>query len=452
MREANTALSATASPGHARRRVFQSTTGNERGTSERPWYAHVTADERRAFAAMFFGWVAVGFDFTILTFVLIDVQNGFTIDRALAGALGTATLGARLLGGVVSGVAADTWGRKLPVVFSVLWFSIFACLSGFSTSYAMLFGLRALFGIGMGGLFASGMPLAIEHWPTRLRGFVSGLLQGGFACGFIVSAAVFQFIYPAFRGNPDLGWRVMMWAGIVPIVLAVWICRRVGESPVWVEGANVRHNSVGASRATRISLFRIFGRELAGTTLQTSVLMGALMFMYYSISFWYATFLREAGLPTLRYLVGFNMGSITGHMVWGYLADGVIGRRGAVTVAAFLIAGAIPLYLQASSPWMLWIGAVLMGGFGGGIFGIVPAYLAERFPTTARAAGMGFVYHAGAGIGGITPALVGLLQDRGTMLTTAMSTCIAASSLLVASLIWLGPETRARRLTALDIG
>src|SRR6185503_16641002 len=137
-----------------------------------------------------------GFDFTILTFVLADIQRSFTIDNALAGALGTVTLMFRLVGGAVAGTAADRWGRKLPLVFSIVWFSLFTLLSGFSTSYAMLFGFRALFGIGMGGEWAAGMPLVLEHWPPHLRGIASGLLQGGYSWGYIISALVFTYIYP----------------------------------------------------------------------------------------------------------------------------------------------------------------------------------------------------------------------------------------------------------------
>ena len=104
----------------------------------------------------------------------IDIQKSFTVDRALAGALGTVTLVMRLVGGVAAGTAADKWGRKLPLMLSILWFSLFAFLSGFSTSYAMLFALRALFGIGMGGEWAAGMPLVLEHWPAQLRGIGVG--------------------------------------------------------------------------------------------------------------------------------------------------------------------------------------------------------------------------------------------------------------------------------------
>ena len=123
---------------------------------------------------------------TIATFILIDIQKSFTVDRALAGLLATVTLIMRLVGGAAAGTIADKWGRRLPLMLSVLWFSIFAFLSGFSTSYMMLFALRALFGIGMGGEWAAGMPLVLEHWPTRLRGLASGLLLGGWYWGYLL--------------------------------------------------------------------------------------------------------------------------------------------------------------------------------------------------------------------------------------------------------------------------
>src|SRR5205085_8709504 len=134
-----------------------------------------------------------------------DIQKSFTVVGALARAMATVTLVMRLIGGVAAGASADKFGRKLPLMLSILWFSLFAFLSGFSTSYAMLFGLRALFGIGMGGEWAAGMPLVFEHWPTKLRGMVSGLMLGGWYWGYLLAAVTFQFVYPHFSGTPDLG-------------------------------------------------------------------------------------------------------------------------------------------------------------------------------------------------------------------------------------------------------
>src|SRR6185503_9491311 len=127
---------------------------NDTATRTLPWYRQVTGDQWRAFWAVFLGWIVDSFDFNILAFIVVDIQKSFTVDRALAGALGTVTLMMRLVGGTLSGTAADKWGRKLPLMLSVLWFSLFAFLSGFAPTYAVLFGIRALFGLGMGGEWA----------------------------------------------------------------------------------------------------------------------------------------------------------------------------------------------------------------------------------------------------------------------------------------------------------
>jgi SHS family lactate transporter-like MFS transporter len=137
-----------------------------------------------------------GYDFTILTLILLDIQREFSVSSAAAGALGTVTLLTRLGGGIAGGLLADRLGRKPAVMFSILWFSIFPFLSGFAPSYAWLFWLRALFGLGMGAEWAAGMPLALEHWPEHRRGLVAGVLQGAFSWGFILAAVVFHVAYP----------------------------------------------------------------------------------------------------------------------------------------------------------------------------------------------------------------------------------------------------------------
>src|SRR4029078_775836 len=97
----------------------------------------LTPDQRRAFLAAFLGWMLDGFDYTILTFVLVDIQRSFTIDNTLAGALGPVTLMFRLVGGAAAGTMADRVGRKPPLLLSILWFSIFTLLSGFFTYYGV---------------------------------------------------------------------------------------------------------------------------------------------------------------------------------------------------------------------------------------------------------------------------------------------------------------------------
>ena len=407
------------------------------------WYREITPDQRRAFLAAYLGWVLDGFDFFILTFLLADIQRAFSVTNALAGALGTVTLIFRVVGGIGAGAAADRWGRKRPLMFSILWYSTLACLSGFSTSYRMLFALRALFGIGMGGVWAAGVPLTIEHWPAHLRGTASGLLQGGYSVGIILSALVYQVGYPIVSRYGDLGWRAMLWIGALPALLVVWIVRRVPESPIWLERqAEVRNRR---ERDT-FSLARLFAPGLRATVVQTSLLMGAFLFSNQSITFWYARFLATIHKEPLPFLLALNAGGIAGAALWGRVSETRLGRRGALSLAMTIGIAATPLYLFAATGVGLWVGALIVGVFAAGCLGIMPGYLSERFPTEARAVGAGFAYHVGAGLGSFTPYMVGALQDRGVPLTTAMATCIVLSGLLVILFVWLGPETRGRPL------
>jgi SHS family lactate transporter-like MFS transporter len=405
----------------------------------------VTPGQWRAFWAVFLGWIVDSFDFNILAFIVIDIQQSFTIDRALAGLLGTITLVMRLVGGTIAGTMADKYGRKLPLTLSIIWFSVFAALCGFSTSYAMLFALRALFGLGMGGEWAAGMPLVLEHWPRKLRGLVSGLMLGGWYWGYLLAAAVFQFIYPLFNDTPDLAWRTMFWVCILPALLTLWIRSGVPESPVWLERQRKLKESGGLAREPKLSLWRIFHPDLLFTTIQTTLVIGSFMCIYYSLNFWYPTFLRDAGRTNLLpFLAAFNIGAIAGTATWGRISEGRLGRRGAFTATLILGPASLPFFLYGGSTDTLVIGAFTMGFFGMGVWGMAPAYTVERFPTGVRGVGPGFTYHAGAAIGALMPWLLGEMQDRGMSAVNGMSVTMVASAVLAMVMVWMGPETRGR--------
>src|SRR6266508_990314 len=325
-----------------------------------PWYRELTADQWKAFLATFLGWTLDGFDFTILSFLVADIQQSFTVSKALAGALGTVTLFFRLVGRSVAGSAADRWGRKGPLMASILWYSLFAFLSGFSTSYGMLFTLRALFGIGMGGVWAAGMPLTLEHWPARLRGIASGMLQGGYSTGFILSSLVFQFVYPLVNTRADFGWRVMFWIGILPALLVLFIMKGVKESPVWLERR--RHLEARQERDP-VSFTQLFRRDLLPVTLQTSLLMTMFIFSYYSITFWYPTLLTSLHLRPLTFMLLLNVGGVTGAIATGRLAETGLGRRGAATVMMLIGIAAVPLYVLTTNVALMWAGAFAVGFF-----------------------------------------------------------------------------------------
>jgi len=406
-----------------------------------PWYREVSRQEWKTFLTTFAAWTLDAFDFTIITFVLTDIRRSFEVNLALAGALATVTLFFRMIGGIGAGTLADKYGRKGPILFAIAWYTGFAFLSGLSTSYVMLFTFRGLFGIGMGGMWAAGMPLALEQWPAKHRGIASGILQGGYSTGFLLSSVVFQLGYPFVSHNPDWAWRIMLWAGVIPAMVIFFLMTRVSESPLWLEQKRLRGNG-----PSRLSITRMFDPDLRWVTLHTSLLMGAFVWMYQSTTIWYPTLLGNLHKQPLAFLLLLNAGGVIGSIFFGWLSEHWGGRRGSATVG--MIAGTLAAYLyvfsQADAGLLL--GAWLIGFCASGAWGIVPGYLSERFPTEVRGVGTGFSYHVGVGIGALSPYLIGLMQDAGTQLQTAMFRCIVAGGIAVILLLWLGPETRGRQL------
>jgi MFS transporter, SHS family, lactate transporter len=406
-----------------------------------PWYKEVSRQEWKTFLTTFAAWTLDAFDFTIITFVLTDIRRSFEVNAALAGALATVTLLFRMVGGIGAGTLADRYGRKGPILFSIAWYTAFAFLSGLSTSYVMLFAFRGLFGIGMGGMWAAGMPLALEQWPAKHRGIASGILQGGYSAGFLLSSLVYQLGYPLIDDNPDRAWRLMLWAGVLPAIVIFYLMTRVNESPLWLEQRRLRGNAVG-----RLSLARLFDPDLRWVTLHTSILMGAFVWMYQSTTIWYPTLLNSLKQQPLPFLLLLNAGGVIGSIAFGALSEKWGGRRGAATVGIIAGMASAPLYMFAGTTAGLLLGAWLIGFCASGAWGIVPGYLSERFPTEARGVGTGFSYHVGVGIGAFAPYLIGVLSDRGTDLRTAMMWCILAGGLGIVTFLWLGPETKGRSL------
>lgn len=406
-----------------------------------PWYREVSRQQWKTFLTTFAAWTLDAFDFTIITFVLTDIRRSFEVNLALAGALATVTLMFRMVGGIGAGMYADRYGRKGPILFSIAWYTVFAFLSGWSTSYVMLFAFRGLFGIGMGGMWAAGMPLALEQWPAKHRGIASGILQGGYSAGFLLSSLVYQLGYPLIDDNPDRAWRLMLWAGVLPAIAIFYLMTRVSESPLWLEQQRLR-----AGQPQRLSLGRLFDPDLRWVTIHTSFLMGAFVWMYQSTTIWYPTLLGNLKQQPLAFLLLLNAGGVLGSIAFGTLSEKWGGRRGAATVG--MVAGVLsaPVYLFSDTSGGLLLGAWLIGFCASGAWGIVPGYLSERFPTEARGVGTGFSYHVGVGIGAFAPYLIGVLTDAGTALQTAMFWCVIGGGISVIALLWLGPETRGREL------
>src|SRR5580704_15960187 len=180
-----------------------------------------------AVTASFLGWTLDAFDFFLMVFMFKAIAKDFHADLPAVVVASTLTLAARPFGALVFGMMADTFGRRPVLMTNVVLYSMLELGSAFAPTLAVLLTLRALFGFAMGGVWGVGASLALESIPPKARGIISGLLQEGYAAGYLLASAVFFFLFDR------IGWRGMFMVGAIPAVLAVFIQFSVRESPAF---------------------------------------------------------------------------------------------------------------------------------------------------------------------------------------------------------------------------
>src|SRR5262245_44552857 len=193
-----------------------------------PWWKEPTKDQWMAWWAAWLGWTLDAFDFTVFLLIMVPIAKEFGVPLTAATIVFTITLWMRLVGAVASGGLADRVGRKTPLVLSIVWYSVCNFIAGFSPAFWFLLLFRALLGIGMVAEWPAGAALAMETWPARSRGFMSGVLQGSWGLGFALSSLAYGFLYDV------IGWRGLLWIGILPALVVVWIRYYLKETEVWV--------------------------------------------------------------------------------------------------------------------------------------------------------------------------------------------------------------------------
>jgi len=418
--------------------------------AEGPWWKEPTKDQWYAYFAAWLGWTLDAFDFTIFLLIMLPISVEFGVPLTAVTAVFAVTLWMRLVGATVAGWMADRMGRKTPLMISIIWYSLCNFIAGFSPSFAFLFFFRALLGIGMGAEWPAGAALAMESWPTRSRGFMSGILQGSWGVGFALSALAYGFLYAPFEAmGKGYGWRGLLILGVLPALVCVWIRFYVKEPEVWAENKKLQTES---NAEVHLPLLAIFKPAFLWNTITGCVWMASAFCVYYSIWALFSTYLqKELGWTPLMVatpLFWANIVVFAGSGLWGVVADRY-GRRWAIMIPAVIAIAITPLYLWTKDPTLIIGGFILQALFGGSIYGQNPSYLSERYPTEVRATAAGFVYHQGAIWGGfVAPILTYYAVDMKMGFAVPMMIGTTGSLIILIIAVFLGPETRGKHLTA----
>ena len=334
-----------------------------------------------AVLAGFLGWTLDAFDFFVVVFLFDTLARQFGVTKREIVWTTTATLAMRPVGALLFGLLSDRYGRRVPLMANVIYFSVIELACGFAPNFTVFLILRALFGIGMGGEWGVGASLAMEAAPTRLRGILSGILQSGYSIGYLLAAIAARFLLPHW------GWRPMFWIGALPALLALYIRTKVPESEAWRQ-----HRAASTGEVLRV-VARQWRRFV-----YLVLLMTFMMFLSHGTQDLYPDFLQEVHKVSVASRANiamiYNVGAVVGAILFGFLSQAA-GRRKGMLAALALSLLAIPLWAFSTSLMMLIIGAFVMQMGVQGAWGVIPVHLNELSADAARGLMPGLAYQLG---------------------------------------------------------
>jgi SHS family lactate transporter-like MFS transporter len=336
---------------------------------------------RRAVASGILGWVLDAFTFFVLIFVVDALAQSFHVGKSAIVWSITLTLATRPLGALVFGSLADRYGRRLPLIACVASFALFTALTPFAPSYAAFIAIRALYGIAMGGYWGIGASLVMESSPARWRGLFSGILQAGYALGYLLAAVAVRVM------EPHCGWQSIFLASL-PVAVLVAVLAAFAPEPAAFE--RTRASSLGAILRTFI--------DHRGVFLYLVLLMTVITCLSHGTQDLYPDFLKSvhgfSAATVSNLAVLYNIGAILGALCIGALSQR-IGRRRSILVALAICTVALLPWAFGSSFAVIAAGAFVLQFGVQGVFGVVPAHLNELSPTGARSLFAGVVYQLG---------------------------------------------------------
>lgn len=351
-----------------------------------------------ALAASFLGWTLDAFDFFLVVFCLTSIAKDFHASDAQVAFSITLTLAFRPVGAIIFGLMADRYGRRLPLMLDLIFYSVVEVATGLAPTFTWFLVLRALFGIGMGGEWGVGASLAMEKVPPKWRGLLSGLLQQGYAFGNLLAALCYLFLFPRF------GWRPLFFIGGLPALLALFVRLRVTESESWQAHKGENWSSIGTAVRKNLPLFFYMVVLMAGMNLSSHGTQD--MYPTFLQRSWHMNAVQRSLVSAISMI-----GAIVGGLAVGRWSD-MVGRKWAIAGCLFVGILIAPLWSHAPNVGLLVAGAVLIQFVVQGAWGVIPAHLSEMAPPTIRGFLPGFAYQCGALLAGSIGYFEALLAEK----------------------------------------
>lgn len=402
------------------------------------WYRELTKRERNTFWGCFAGWAVDAMDAQFFSFVLPVLIAAWGMTTAQAGYLATATLLSAAVGGWACGYLADRFGRVRVMRFTILWFSVFTFIAGFTQNFEQLLVVRVLQGLGFGGEWASGAVLMGEIIRPAHRGKAVGSVQSGFGIGWCAAALLAGVVLSHVQGQ--YAWRALLMIGVLPGFLVLYL-RRALEEPELYKRTRAAIEAGGRNPG----LGAIFQPGLLRVTILASLLAFGVIGVGGAIVNWLPTFMKTvrhlSPSAASYYVFLVTSGSFFGFLVSAHLAD-TLGRRR--TFQLFLVCSwlvTIAYMFLPLSGWALIAMGVPFGFFTIGNYAALGPFFTELFPTAMRGSGQSFAYNFGKAAGAVAVSCIGILAQWITLAEAIGLVALLGYSVAIAATLLL-PETK----------
>ncbi|KAK8081114.1 H+ symporter family protein [Apiospora hydei] len=293
------------------------------------------------FAVAFVAWTWDAFDFFTVSLTVEDLAEDFGKTKTDITWGITLVLMFRSIGSILFGIAADRYGRKWPFIVNNLLFIALELGTGFCQTYDQFLACRALFGVAMGGLYGNAAATALEDLPTEARGLMSGILQQGYAFGYLLATA---FARGLVNTTPH-GWRPLFWFGACPPVLIILFRLMLPETNTYKHHQEVRRIEGGNVGKTFIAEGKVALKRHWKLLTYLVLLMAGFNFMSHGSQDLYPTMLSNQynftpNDVTVTQIVA-NLGAMLGGTVVGFSSQ-IFGRR--ISIIVMCVLGGALLY------------------------------------------------------------------------------------------------------------
>lgn len=415
------------------------------------------------------GWMFDAMNQGMVSGVMAAIGADWSLSPAQVGLLGSSGMLGMILGAALSGMAADKWGRRTVVVWTLVIFGIGSGLSGFALNYPMLLILRFCTGFGLGGELPAASTLISEFSPKKIRGRYVIILESFWAWGWILAALVAYLLIPVY------GWRVAFWVGAVPALFAAYLRRAIPESPRFLEAsgrgedadrlvrkmeeqANIEQypktdssDEKAKDVKTRLSLGELWSKKYIRSTFVLWVIWIGINFGYYGFVLWTPSLLMAQGfalVKSFQFTLIMCLAQLPGYFSAAYLVE-KIGRKWVLSIYFAGTALAAWLFGHADSTMQVLLFGSLLYFFSLGAWGCVYAYTPEVYPTIARGSGTGWAAAFGRIGAFVAPLVVPVIyskygEETGYGYIFALLTAVFAVVAIVVAIF--GKETMGKSL------